>query len=96
MKYIGMFFANNDDMIEAYRKHSQSAQNSARDFSVVTVNPSQMTIVIADRKWMYYTFKDASRINDIAGIQFDAIFSEVTDLYCKQYIMSRFRPRFNK
>lgn len=95
MKNIGMFFADNYDMIEAYRKHSQSAQNSARDFSVVTTNPSQMTIVTGDRKWMYYTFKDASRINDIAGIQFDAIFSEVVDPEAKWFIMSRFRPRFN-
>ncbi|MNW21642.1 hypothetical protein D3C71_2226760 [compost metagenome] len=55
-----------------------------------------MKVIVDDRKWLYYTFEDDSRINDIAGIQFDAIFSEVTDSKAKWYIMTRFRPGLNK
>jgi hypothetical protein len=96
MKNIGMFYNNKHDTIEAFRKHSQNVQSLARQYGVVTVNPSEMKIIVDDCKWLYYTFEDDSRINDIAGIQFDAIFSEVIDPKAKWYIMTRFRPGLNK
>lgn len=56
MKTIGMFFSNKEDMIAAYRKHSQSVNNLARSYGTTTVNPPQMTITIDDYKWRYYAF----------------------------------------
>lgn len=96
MKIIGMFFANKDDTIEAYRKHSQSANNSASDFGTVIVNPKEMTITFDDWQYRYYTFNQESDVMRICGIRFDAVFSEVIDPYCKWYIMTRFRPGQNK
>lgn len=96
MKTIGMFFSNKEDMISAYRKHSQSVNNLARSYGTTTVNPSQVTITVDDYKWRYYAFEDDKCVHKIAGIQFDAVFSEVTDPYAKMFIMSRFRPRFDK
>lgn len=96
MKTIGMFFSNKQDTVEAYRKHSQSANSLARDYGVVTVNPAEMTITTDDIKWRYYTIVNGEDVNKIAGIQFDAVFSEVTDPYAKIFITSRFRPRFDK
>ena len=94
MKNVGMFYANSFDMIEAYRYHSQMYNNHAREYGSVTVNPSQLTIRLDDVKYLYYSFPNDTNINNIAGIQFDAVFSEVVDAKAKQFIMSRFRPRF--
>lgn len=95
MKIIGMFYSNKMDMIDAFRKHSQNYQSTARQYGTVTINPKEMKIVVDDRKWFYYTFEDDSRINDISGIQFDAIFSEVVHPKAKWYISTRFRPGLN-
>lgn len=95
MKKIGMFFANSRDMIESFRKHSQSYQSLARDYGSVTVNPSEMTITVDNYKWLYYSFPNTDHIYRIAGIEFDAVFSEVVDPDVKWFILSRFRPRFN-
>lgn len=97
MKKIGMFFANSHDMIEAYRAKSQMYNCLARNYGSVTVNPSAMTITVDDIKWMYYSFPNADHINliKIAGIQFDAIFSEVVDPKAKWFITTRFRPGLN-
>lgn len=95
MKTIGLFFANSHDTVRAYRRHSQSANNSARYYGVVSVNPKEMTITCDDWKYMYYTCNTENDVDRIAGIEFDAIFSEVVDPYCKRMIMSRFRPRLD-
>lgn len=93
MKNIGMFYENSLDAIDDYRKHSQSANNSARQYCTVTINPSEMTITIDSVRWKYYVFKQFDDVQSIAGIQFDAVFCEVRDPKIKSYIMSRFRPR---
>lgn len=46
MKNIGVFFDRHADAVEAYRKHSHIANNMARVFGTVTVNPAEMTINI--------------------------------------------------
>jgi hypothetical protein len=96
MKLIGMFYSNSRDMIEAFRLHSQNYQTLARNYGSVTVNPAEMKIVVDDRKWLYYSFPNDDNINRIAGLQFDAVFSEVVDPKAKWFIMSRFRPGLNK
>lgn len=95
MKTIGMFYKNSSDMVNAYREHSQKFNNYAREYGSVTVNPSKMTIIIDDVRRMYFSFPNCDEINNIAGIEFDAIFSEVVDPQAKQFIMTRFRPRLN-
>lgn len=95
MKQIGMFFSNSRDMIEAYRAHSQQYNSLAREFGCVSVNPTEFTIRVDNLKWMYYSFPNDDNINRIAGIQFDAIFSEVVHPKAKWFIITRFRPRFN-
>lgn len=95
MKLIGMFYSNSRDMIEAYRAHSQMYNNYAREYGSVTVNPAAMTITTDNVKRMYFSFPNSDQINNISGLQFDAIFSEVVDPKSKQFIMTRFRPRFN-
>lgn len=96
MKTIGMFFSKKQDTVEAYRKHSQSVNSLARNYGTTTVNPAEMTITTDDIKWRYYTIVDGVDFHKIASIQFDAVFSEVTAPYAKMFIMSRFRPRFDK
>lgn len=96
MKLIGMFYAHRNDMIEAFRKHSQTYQNYAREYGSVTVNPSELKIQIDDVRYLYFAFPNADRINMIAGLQFDAVFSEVVDPEAKWFIMTRFRPGFGK
>lgn len=94
MKNIGMFYGSKQAAVEAYRKHSQRANNSASDYCVITVNPKRMTITFDDVCYMYYSFEnegDAQKI--IAGIPFQAIFSEDLHQKDKDYVMTRFRPR---
>lgn len=94
MKNIGMFYGRRSSAIEAYRKHSQTANWMAREFRTVTINPSEMTIIYNDEvRYMYFAFdKEGDAQSKIAGISFDAVFSE--DLYPadKQYVLTRFRP----
>ena len=95
MKLIGMFYSNSRDMIEAFRSHSQRYQSLAREYGSVTVNPAEFKIVVDDIKWLYYSFPNSDHINRIAGLQFDAVFSEVIDPKAKWFIMTRFRPGLN-
>lgn len=95
MKLIGMFYSNSRDMIEAFRSHSQRYQTIAREYGSVTVNPAQMMIIVDDVKWLYFSFPNDDHINRIAGLQFDAVFSEVVDPKAKWFIMTRFRPGLN-
>lgn len=94
---IGMFYGNRQVAIEAYRKHSQSANNDARSYGTVTVNPRSMTITFDNVRYMYYSFdNDGDAQMKVQGIPFQAIFSEDLHPKDKQYVMSRFRPRFDK
>lgn len=90
-----MFYSNSRDMIEAFRSHSQRYQNHAREYGSVTVNPAEFSIKVDDVVWRYYSFPNADHINRIAGLQFDAVFSEVFDPEAKWFIMTRFRPGLN-
>lgn len=92
MKYIGVFFDKHSDAVQAYRKHSQEVNNMSRNYGIVTVNPSDMTITIDNIRYMYYGFPTYEDVIRISGINFAAIFSEVSDSRIKQYIMARFRP----
>lgn len=96
MKLIGMFYANTRDMIEEFRRHSQHYQTLASYYGSVSVNPSKMIIKVDDIHYRYYAFPNDDNINIIAGLQFDAVFSEVVDPDAKWYIMTRFRPGLNK
>jgi hypothetical protein len=98
MKNIGMFYGSTVTAVEAYRKHSQQANNDARDYGKVTVNPKMMTITFDDDiRYMYYGFdKDGDAQSRVQGIPFQAIFSENLHPKDKQYVMTRFRPRFDK
>lgn len=95
MKNIGMFYGNKNTAIEAYRKHSQSANWMAREFCTVTCNPREMTITYDDRiRYMYFGFDmEGDAQARIAGITFEAVFSEDLHAGDKQYVMTRFRPR---
>lgn len=59
------------------------------------VDTGHRTITFENLKYMYILIKDEKDVIKIGGIQFDAIFSEVIDPHCKQFIMSRFRPGLN-
>lgn len=96
MKNIGMFYGSKLAAIETYRKHSQQANNSARDYGTVTVNPKDMTITFDDVRYMYYSFdKEGDAQRKVQGIPFQAIFSEDLHTKDKEYVMTRFRPRFS-
>lgn len=93
MKNIGMFYGSKQAATEAYQKHSQQANNSARDYGVITVNPRAMTITFDYVRYMYYSFDNEGDAQRIAGIPFQAIFSEDLNQKDKEYVMTRFRPR---
>lgn len=94
MKNIGMFYGQRSSAIEAFRKHSQTANNLARDYRTVNVNPKEMTIIYDNEiRYMYYGFeKDGDAQSRVAGINFQAIFSENLYHADKQYVLTRFRP----
>lgn len=96
MKHVGMFFSNKDATLEAYRKHSQQANNMARSFSSVTVKPAEMKIITDDITWHYCRVEKYEDVIPFSGIVFDAVFSEVTDPEAKMFLVTRFRPRFDK
>lgn len=95
MIHIGMIFDNQVAMTAAFYMHAWS-QTEGGVNTDVTVNTATRTIECANRRYSYILIKDRDDVVKISGLEFDAIFSEVTDPHCKQYIMSRFRPRFNK
>lgn len=94
MKHIGMIFDNQVALNAAFYMHAWGTSLGGGETS--GVNTGMRTIESADRRYSYILIKDDSDVVKISGIEFDAIFSEVTDPHCKQYIMSRFRPRVDK
>jgi hypothetical protein len=95
MKNIGMFYNTVGEMHEAFKAHADRADPIHYD-CYVKVCPRSATITIDNVRWMYYTFREDKDVMKIAGINFDAIFSEVVNPYCKRWIMTRFRPGLNK
>ncbi|AEO14576.1 hypothetical protein MT_57030 [Pseudomonas phage phiPto-bp6g] len=95
MKHIGMIFDNQVALNAAFYMHAWSNTYGCT-LPDVNVNTGMRTIEVGDRRYSYILIKDQTDVVKISGIEFDAIFSEVTDSHCKQYIMSRFRPRFGK
>jgi hypothetical protein len=95
MKNIGMFYNTTYEMREAFKAHADRSDPIHYD-CYVKVCPRSETITIDNIRWMYYTFREDKDVMQIAGINFDAIFSEVVNPYCKQWIMTRFRPGLNK
>lgn len=95
MFHIGMIFDNQVALNAAFYMHAWSNSNGCT-LPDVNVNTGMRTIEVGDRRYSYILIKDGKDVVKISGIEFDAIFSEVTDPHCKQYIMSRFRPRFDK
>lgn len=96
MKHIGMIFDNQVALNAAFYMHAWSHSNGFTIPNDTSVNTATKTIEVGDRRYSYILIKDQTEVVKISGIEFDAIFSEVTDSHCKQYIMSRFRPRFDK
>ena len=94
MKIIGMIFDNQVALNAAFYMQAYSAREY--DGGNVTVNTARRTIEYQDSRYQFILIKDEKDTVKISGIEFDAIFSEVVDPHCKQYIMSRFRPRFDK
>lgn len=91
---IGMFYGRGRVATEAYRKHCLNANSMAREFSTVTCNPRKMTITYNDDvRYMYYAFENEGDAQArVAGINFQAIFSEGLHDADKQYLLTRFRP----
>lgn len=96
MKNIGMFYGNRFDMRDAFEAHANRV-DPIHFNCPVSVNPRSQTITIGDTRYMYYAFtKDGEAMQKIQGINFDAMFSENLNPYCKRYVMTRFRPGLNK
>lgn len=95
MFHIGMIFDNQVALNAAFYMHAWSHSYGCA-LPNVSVNTGMRTIEVENRHYSYILIKDETDVVKISGIEFDAIFSEVTDSHCKQYIMSRFRPRFDK
>lgn len=93
MKIIGMIF---DDPVALNAAFFMKAFNVLAYKEDAVVNTGTRCIEYPDVRWQYVLIKDDRDLVKISGIQFDAIFSEVVDLHCKQYVMSRFRPGLNK
>lgn len=95
MKHVGMIFDNQVALNAAFYMHAWG-QSDGGTVQNGVVNTGRRTIEFADIRYSYILIADSKDVVKISGIEFDAIFSEVTDPHCKQYIMSRFRPRFDK
>ena len=93
MKTIGMIFDNQVALNAAFYMQAWYASESGTE---VTVKTKDRTIEYPDSRYKFILIKDEKDVMKISGVSFDAIFSEVVDPHCKQYIMSRFRPRFDK
>ena len=95
MKIIGMLFEDRVSMEAAFYRHAYGLITFDETKDNVKVKTGMRhTIEIDDSRWMYLIVDNKS-VDKIAGIQFDAIFSEVRDPDLKFYILSRFRPGFN-
>jgi hypothetical protein len=93
MKKIGMLFDDQVALNAAFymKAHSVLAYNEN-----ATVNTGTRTIEYPDMRWQFILLNDDKDVVKISGMEFDAIFSEVRNSNAKQFIMSRFRPRFDK
>lgn len=96
MKIVGMLYGDRVSMEAGFYRHAYGLKTweETRDNVVITTGYNH-TIEIDGVQWLYLLITDDT-INKIAAIQFDAIFSEVTDPDLKSYIVSRFRPGLNK
>lgn len=96
MRKIGMFYGSRVRMLEQFEKHV-NAVSGPHFGNDVKVCGRTMTITVGNYKYMYYAFeREGSALTKIAGIEFDAMFSEDLNEHCKRYVLSRFRPRFDK
>lgn len=91
MKKVGLFFENQISLNAAFFMRAYSSLDDPNDNAIIKTNSRE--IIYPDITWSYIIIKDEKDLVKISGLEFDAIFSEVTDIHCKQYIMSRFRPR---
>lgn len=95
MRKIGMFYGSRTRMLEQFEKHAYSLSNPS--YGHFEVNPRTLTITVGDYKYMYYSFeREGDALARVQGIEFDAMFSEDLNEHCKRYVLSRFRPRFDK
>lgn len=92
---IGMIFDNQVAFNAAFYMHAWSSTDGGKETTVI-VNSGLRTIQDENLRYSYILIKDDDDMMRIGGMEFDAIFSEVVDPNRKQYIMSRFRPRFDK
>lgn len=92
MKIIGMLFDDRERMMSQFKRHSDNCK--AMPYIDAVINTKELSIVISGEfKWRYISIMDKEDVMKISGISFDTIFSEVRDTYCKNWILSRFRPR---
>ena len=92
MKTIGMIFDDVTSLNAAFYMHAYSGCQYNPD---IEVNTGMREIKYLNVIYKYIIIKDEKDVMKIAGINFDSIFSEVKDPYCKNWILSRFRPRFD-
>lgn len=90
---VGLFFDNESTMVEEYRRHSQRVANLARCWKTTSVNPKEKIIITDDTRYMYFFIDRYETVYKIAGLEFQAIFVQVSDIDACQYIMTRFRPK---
>lgn len=94
MKIAGMIFDDRNRMEESFHGHAARVMFACD--TGYRVNASKREIEACGIKWKYILISNDDQLNNISGIQFDAIFSEVSNLEHKHFIMTRFRPRFDK
>lgn len=92
MKKVGMLFEDSVALNAAFYAKAFGVLAYKED---AEVNTGTREIIYPDIKYMFILIEGDRDVNQISGIEFDAIFSEVTNPNVKQYILSRFRPRFN-
>lgn len=93
MKIAGMIFNDRERMEKLFHEHAARVMFTCD--TGYRVSASKREIEACGIKWKYIFISNDDQLNNISGIQFDAIFSEVTNVYHKQYIMTRFRPGLN-
>lgn len=92
MKTVGIIF---DDLTALNASFYMFAYSGIQYNLDIEVNTTAREIKYPNVIYKYILIKDENDLNKISGIQFDSIFSEVRDSYCKNFILSRFRPRFD-
>ena len=91
MKTVGMIF---DDLTSLNAAFYRAAYTESQ-YDDAKVNVGMWEIEYPNVRYKYILIKDENDVMKIAGIHFDSIFSEVKDPYCKNWILTRFRPRFD-